>query len=135
MKAQYTAAKAITSVDESTAGISKSFNDSGAALQRAQDKIATMQARSGALDELLESGVLEDVGGGGDDIQKELDKVGNDASVDSELAALKAEVGTGAPQPGGLGRGARGGHSRGGHPGRLLSGRRSQRIGHARSRR
>jgi phage shock protein A len=95
MKAQYTAAKAISSVDESTAGISKSFNDSGASLQRAQDKIATMQARSGALDELLESGVLEDVGGGGDDIQKELDKVGKDASVDTELAALKAELGTG----------------------------------------
>src|SRR5580698_6904011 len=103
MKAQYTAAKAITSVNESTAGISKSFGDSGAALQRAQDKIATMQARSGALDELLESGVLEDVGGGGDDIQKELDKVGQDASVDSELAALKAQLGTGdaggAPAP------------------------------------
>ena len=61
-------------VDESTAGISKSFNDCGP-LQRAQDKIATMQARSGALDELLESGVLEDVGGGTDDIQKELDQV------------------------------------------------------------
>src|SRR5580700_1021484 len=74
LKAQYTAAKAISSVDESTAGISKSFNDSGASLQRAQDKISTMQARSGALDELLESGVLEDVGGGSDDIQKELDQ-------------------------------------------------------------
>ena len=36
-----------------------------------------MQARSAALDELLESGVLEDVGAGGhDDIQKELDKIG-----------------------------------------------------------
>ena len=99
LQAQYTAAKAITTVNESASGISKSFNDSGAALQRAQDKIATMQARSGALDELLESGVLEDVGGGGDDIQKELDKVGTDASVDQELAALKAEVGTGAPAP------------------------------------
>ena len=97
LKAQYTAAKAITSVDESTAGISKSFNDSGAALQRAQDKIATMQARSGALDELLESGVLEDVGGHTDDIQAELDKVGKDASVDQELAALKAQLGTGGP--------------------------------------
>ena len=71
----------------------------GAALQRAQDKIATMQARSGALDELLESGVLEDVGGGTDDIQKELDKVGNDAAVDNELAALKAEIGPGSPAP------------------------------------
>ena len=103
LKAQYTAAKAVSEVDESTAGISKSFNDSGAALQRAQDKIATMQARSGALDELLESGVLEDVGGGTDDIQKELDQVGKDAQVDQELAALKAQVGTGAPEPEALG--------------------------------
>ncbi len=99
LKAQYTAAKAISSVDESTAGISKSFSDSGATLQRAQDKIATMQARSGALDELLESGVLEDVGGGTDDIQKELDQVGKDAQVDNELAALKAQLGTGTPEP------------------------------------
>ena len=97
LKAQYTAAKAISEVDESTAGISKSFSDSGASLQRAQDKIATMQARSGALDELLESGVLEDVGGGTDDIQKELDQVGKDAQVDNELAALKAQLGTGGP--------------------------------------
>jgi len=99
LKAQYTAAKAVSEVDESTAGISKSFNDSGATLQRAQDKIATMQARSGALDELLESGVLEDVGGGTDDIQKELDQVGKDSQVDQELAAMKAQIGTGAPEP------------------------------------
>jgi phage shock protein A len=72
-------------------------SDSGATLQRAQDKIANMQARSSAMDELLESGVLEDVGGGTDDIQKELDQVGNSAQVDQELAALKAEVGAGAP--------------------------------------
>jgi phage shock protein A len=99
LKAEYTAAAAVSSVDESTAGISKSFKDSGQTLQRAQDKIATMQARSGALDELLESGVLEDVGGGSDDIQKELDQVGKDANVDNELAALKAQLGTGSPEP------------------------------------
>jgi phage shock protein A len=103
LKAQYTAAKAVSQVDESTAGISKSFSDSGATLQRAQDKIATMQARSGALDELLESGVLEDVGGGTDDIQKELDKVGTDAQVDNELAALKAQLSSGAPEPEAIG--------------------------------
>ncbi len=99
LKAEYTAAAAVSSVDESTAGISKSFKDSGQTLQRAQDKIATMQARSGALDELLESGVLEDVGGGTDDIQKELDQVGKDSEVDSELAALKAQLGTATPEP------------------------------------
>jgi phage shock protein A len=92
LKAQYTASSAMSSVNESVAGISKSFSDSGAALQRAQDKIANMQARSGALDELLESGALEDVGGGGDDIQKELDAVATKSNVDSELAALKAQM-------------------------------------------
>jgi phage shock protein A len=99
MKAQYTAAKAESSVNESVAGISSDLGDSGAALARAQDKIANMQARAGALDELLQSGVLEDVGGGDDDIQKELDQVGSQADVDKQLAALKAEVGSGGPPP------------------------------------
>jgi phage shock protein A len=99
LKAQYTAASAMSSVDESAAGISASVSDSGAALARAQDKIATMQARAGALDELLQSGVLEDVGGGGDDIQKELDEVTSASDVDRELAALKAEVGPGSEPP------------------------------------
>jgi phage shock protein A len=101
LKAQYTASKAMASVDEGVAGISKSINDSGQALQRAQDKIANMQARSSALDELLESGALEDVGGGTDDIQKELDEISSKSNVDSELAALKASVGSPAPLPSG----------------------------------
>ena len=92
LKAQYTASKAVTSVNESVSGISKSISDSGAALERAQDKIATMQSRAQATDELLESGVLEDVGGGTDDIQKELDELGSKSNVDAELAALKAQV-------------------------------------------
>jgi phage shock protein A len=99
LKAQYTAASAMSSVDESVAGISTSVSDSGAALERAQDKIATMQARAGALDELLQSGVLEDVGGGDDDIQKELDEVTSASDVDRELAALKAELGPGSEPP------------------------------------
>jgi phage shock protein A len=99
LKAQYAAASASASVNEDVAGISSTLGDSGAALQRAQDKIATMQARAGALDELLQSGVLEDVGGSTDDIQQELDEAGTSADVDRELAALKAEIGPGsAPQ-------------------------------------
>jgi len=92
LKAQYSAAKAVTSVNEDAAGISRSFADSGAALTRAQDKIAAMQARSGALDELLESGALEQIGtgSGGDDIQRQLDALGASSGVDAELAALKA---------------------------------------------
>ena len=91
-KAQYTAAAASASVNEDVAGISSTLGDSGEALQRAQDKIATMQARAGALDELLQSGVLEDVGGQTDDIREELDEAAAAADVDSQLAALKAKL-------------------------------------------
>jgi phage shock protein A len=99
MKAQYTAASAESSVNEEAAGISRSFGDSGAALQRAQDKIALMQARASATDELLQSGVLEDVGGDTDDIQRELDQAGANAQVDQELAALKAQLGSAPETP------------------------------------
>jgi phage shock protein A len=99
MKAQYTAAQAMTSVNETATGISTAFGDSGAELQRAQDKIAMMQARAGAMDELLQSGVLEDVGGDTDDIQAELDEAGSAAQVDRELAALKAQIAAGSPPP------------------------------------
>src|SRR6202012_193580 len=100
MKAQYTAAQASAAVNAQAAGISSDFDDSGEALARAQDKIANMQARAGALDELLESGVLEDVGGDtDDDIQKELDEVGSAADVDQQLAALKAQLAAPASAP------------------------------------
>jgi len=94
LKAQYAAATAVSSVNSDIAGISGTFNSSGAALQRAQDKIAAAQSHAGALDELLESGVLEDVGADhGDDIQKELNRIGSASQVDNELAALKAKAG------------------------------------------
>jgi phage shock protein A len=67
----------MSSADEDAAGISASLGDEGAALQRTQDKIATMQARAGALDELPRSGVLEDAGSDTDDIQQELDEAGS----------------------------------------------------------
>ena len=97
LKAEYTTAKAVSAVDESAAGIWPTSGDSGSALQRAQDKIATMRARADAIDELLQSGVLDDVGGVTDDIQRELDEAGSAAQVDRELAALKAEIGSDGP--------------------------------------
>jgi phage shock protein A len=59
-----------------------------------------MQARAGAIDELLASGALEDhVSGGQDAIQVELDKLGADHSIESELARMKGEIGTGQETP------------------------------------
>jgi len=66
------------------------MGDAGAAMQRAQDKVAEMQARSGALDDLLASGKLTDLTGSTDDIQAQLDKASADADIDAQLAALKA---------------------------------------------
>jgi phage shock protein A len=95
LKASYTAAEAQTKVGEAISGISDSSKSAGATMQRAQDKIASMQARAGAIDELLASGALDDLTQPVDDIQKELDKVSSTNQVDNELAALKAELGTG----------------------------------------
>jgi phage shock protein A len=58
-----------------------------------------MQARAGAIDELLASGALEDhVGGNQDYIQAELDKLGASSDVDSELARMKGEIAANAPK-------------------------------------
>ena len=58
-----------------------------------------MQARAGAIDELLASGALEDhVGGGTDSIQAELDKIGASSDVDSELARLRGEIAASTPK-------------------------------------
>jgi phage shock protein A len=97
LKASYTAAQAQTQVGEAISGISKSMGDAGGAMQRAQDKIASMQARAGAIDELLASGALSDLDHPVDDIQAELDKVSAGTQVDAELAALKAQLAASSP--------------------------------------
>ncbi len=107
MKATYTAAEAQTKIGEAVSGISESMSDAGMSMQRAQDKIDGMQARAGAMDELLASGALTDLTNPVDDIQAQLDKASTTSTVDAELAALKAEVGSGcAPGPRARGGGA-----------------------------
>jgi len=98
IKATYTAAAAQTRINEAMSGIGDELGDVGAAIQRAEDKTAQMQARAGAIDELIASGALEDVSavGGGDDISRELDAMSSKADVEAELAALK---GGSAPAP------------------------------------
>jgi phage shock protein A len=92
IKATYTAAEAQTKIGEAVAGISTSMGDAGQAMARAQDKISEMQARAGAMDELLASGALTDLSKPVDDIQAQLDKASASSNVESELAALKAQV-------------------------------------------
>ena len=111
MKASYTAAEAQTKIGEAVSGISESMSDTGMAMQRAQDKIAQMQARAGAVDELLQSGALTDLSGSSDPIQSELDKTSQAGQVELELAQLKGQVGSGASAELGAGAGAGDGKS------------------------
>jgi phage shock protein A len=91
IKAKYTAADAQVKITESVTGISEEMADVGLAVQRAEEKTENMKARSAALDELLESGTLEDYSGG-DEIEKELAKVKAKSSVEDELARMKSEM-------------------------------------------
>jgi phage shock protein A len=54
-----------------------------------------MQARAGALDELMASGALDDLSAPGDHIQAELDRGLLTVGVDAELERMKAELGQG----------------------------------------
>ncbi|TNC36088.1 PspA/IM30 family protein [Mumia zhuanghuii] len=100
IKATYTAAEAQTRITEAFSGISEEMGDVGLAVQRAEDKTAQMQARAGAVDELLASGALEDVTAGpNDDISRELDALASTSGVDAELEAMKRQLGTGAEKP------------------------------------
>jgi phage shock protein A len=59
-----------------------------------------MQARAGAIDELMASGALDDAVGGSrrDDIQSELDMMSASSDVERELSRLKGEITASAPK-------------------------------------
>jgi phage shock protein A len=95
-KAQYSAAEAQVRIGEAATGIGEQMADTGLAIQRAKDKTEQMQARAAAVDELVESGALEDFTSGGEtDLDRELRQLATGTQVDDELAKMKAEVGSG----------------------------------------
>src|SRR6186997_2538307 len=96
IKAQYSAAEAQVRIGEAATGIGEQMADTGLAIQRAKDKTESMQARASAVDELVESGALEDFTTGGEtDLDRELRQLATGTQVDDELAKMKAEVGSG----------------------------------------
>ena len=99
IKATYTAAEAQTRIGEALSGISGEMGDIGLAVQRAEDKTAGMQARAGAIDELLASGALDDVSAPGDRLDAELGHAIAASEIDAEMVRLKAELSPGAGPP------------------------------------
>jgi phage shock protein A len=57
-----------------------------------------MQARASAMDELIESGTLEDFTTDKTQLDRELEAISSQAQVDADLARLKSEVGAGEAQ-------------------------------------
>jgi len=97
IKAQYTAAQAQVRIGAALGGISEEMGDVSLAVQRAENKTDQMRAKAGAIDELVESGVLDDITGPQDDIERELAKISASSTVEAELAALKNSNGTTPP--------------------------------------
>ncbi|WP_445474712.1 PspA/IM30 family protein [Methanococcoides methylutens] len=93
IKAQYSAAEAQVKINESVSGISEEMADVGLAIERAENKTEDMKARASALDELIETGTLDDVTRSGDDIDRELAKISAESNVELELAKLRQEEG------------------------------------------
>jgi phage shock protein A len=99
IKAQYSAAEAQVRISEAATGIGDQMADTGLAIQRAKDKTETMQARAGAIEELIESGTLDEITAGDKtSLDRELEQIQATHQVDRELEALKAQVGSGEKQ-------------------------------------
>lgn len=106
IKAQYSAASAQVRIGEAVTGISEEMTDIGMAIDRARNRTEQMQARAGAIDELVSQGVLADVTDttGGNDVDRQLAQISAQQDVDSQLARMKAEIGQ-APSPKQIGPG------------------------------
>ncbi len=99
LKAQYSAAEAQVRIGEAATGIGRNMDDTGLAIQRARDKTEELQARASAIDELTESGALEDFTAGDQtQLDRELAQISSSSQVEDELSKLKAEVGSGQGQ-------------------------------------
>ncbi len=98
IKAQYSAAEASVRISEAATGIGREMSDTGLAIQRAKEKTEDMTARAAAMDELVQSGTLEDLTSTDTQLDRELAQLSSQAQVDEELAKLKAELGSGEPK-------------------------------------
>ena len=97
IKATYTASEAQVRANEAVSGISSTIEDVGSSLDRARDRVAQMQARAAATDELLASGALTDLTATPDaDIERQLAAISAQADIDRQLRAMKGDSGSAA---------------------------------------
>ncbi|HLL80306.1 MAG TPA: PspA/IM30 family protein [Ktedonobacteraceae bacterium] len=95
VKAQYSAAQAQVKINEAVTGISEEMSEMNLAMQRAQDKVLTMQARANAMETLIEQGALGDqglLGNAGDPLERELQQISSQQNVEAQLQAMKQRL-------------------------------------------
>ncbi len=103
VKAQYGAAQAQVKINETVTGISEEMGEMNLAMQRAQDKVLSMQARANAMDALIDEGTLSEPAmlgpGSNDPLDRELRQISAQQNVDDQLAAMKQQMQLGGPNP------------------------------------
>jgi phage shock protein A len=92
IKAQYSAAESEVRIKESITGVLNEVLDLGVALKKAEDKLEKLRAKSQALDQMIESGMLVDYTSNEDKVEKQLQNIELEKSVDDELARLKSKL-------------------------------------------
>ena len=106
IKAQYSAAEAQVRIGEATAGLSSELSDIGAATARAQDQVEQMRARASAVEELVSTGALDEVGSSGtSSLDRQIAALSADAQVDAELDKIRTELAAPAAPAGELSEG------------------------------
>src|SRR4030081_396551 len=100
IKAQYSAAQASTKIGEAVTGLSEQMADVNLMVERAQNKTTQMQARAAAIDDLVASGTLDQIGTGStDEIDRQLASGTTKITVDSQLAEMKRQLAAGTATP------------------------------------
>jgi phage shock protein A len=100
VKAQYGAAQAQVKINEAVTGISQEMSEMNLAMQRAQDKVLSMQARANAMESLIEQGTLGEqglLGAGSDPLDRELHQISAQQNIDAQLQAMKQQMQLGGP--------------------------------------
>jgi phage shock protein A len=92
IKARYSATEAEVRIKESATGITEEISNFELALRKAEDKLERLKAKSQALDEMIDSGILADYISNKDEIEKELEKIAIQGSVEDELVKLKGQI-------------------------------------------
>lgn len=103
VKAQYNAAQAQVKINETLTGMSEEMGEMNLAMQRAQDKVLSMQARADAMETLIEEdhfSMQALPAGGESDLDRELRKLSAGQNIENQLQALKQEMQLGGPGTG-----------------------------------